>query len=535
MFSQLKIPAQLTSPRAGDPDAFRPRIELHPEDHAYRDSVTQYFEWNVTSDYLRLDGVLKQVYLINDHMDGVPAVTQWPISPGSIFTYRFTIPLDQSGTFWYHAHSGVARADGLYGGIVVHAPVPKTATRGRMARPLVLYEKEFLLLVGDWYHQPAEEVLAWFMSIESFGNEPVPDSLLLNGVGAFNCSMAVPARPVDCVQQEMDLTYLNVEAGMRYRLRVVNTGSLAGFTLSLENHLFRLLQVDNIDIEPQKPSSEVGILYPGQRIDILVEPSHNKALQSSLTIHLDEDCFNMPNLALTPIQTFLISHSDERDHSHSHSNPRSHGLINADIPPLDISRIPSSQEALSRLYQSRGLTPQTHVVYTKVEKLSIKHNIPYGFFNRTSWAPQCDPPLPLSILPKEEWDENQFSITTTSMNDSNADTVWVDLVVNNLDEGGHPFHLHGHHFYILRVHEASIGWGSFNPFETKNPSGLSDQDQHPDGYDFSHAMLRDTVYIPRRGYAIIRFQAKNPGVWMFHCHIVWHLASGMAMLVHVLD
>ena len=58
-------PSQLASPRVHDPDAFRPMIELHPEDHAHRDPIAQYFEWNVTSEYLRPDGVLKRVYLIN--------------------------------------------------------------------------------------------------------------------------------------------------------------------------------------------------------------------------------------------------------------------------------------------------------------------------------------------------------------------------------------------------------------------------------------------------------------------------------------
>ncbi|PLB48849.1 hypothetical protein P170DRAFT_455674 [Aspergillus steynii IBT 23096] len=561
VLSQPHIP-QLTSPGAHDPDVLRPKIELHPEDHVHRDPVTQYFEWTVTSDHLRPDGVLKQIYLINglfpgptieartgdtltinvtnnlqepvsihwhglhiqNSMDGVPAVTQQPISPGSTFTYHFTIPLDQSGTFWYHAHSGVMRADGLYGGLVVHAPAPKSTVRGLMARGQSVYEKELLILVGDWYHRPAEDVLAWFMSIESFGNEPAPDSLLINGVGAFNCSMAVPARPVNCVQQQMDLSYLDLELDKGYRLRVVNTGSLAGFTLSFENHLFQLLEVDSINTALQEPSLAAGILYPGQRMDILVEPSQNKNHQSSLTVHLDDECFNFPNPALTPVQRFFTSPSDENDFNSPHD------LTDISISTLDLSRIPSSQPTLSYLSQSRDLKPQVHVVYTKIQKLSINHNIPYGFFNHTSWAPQRDPPLPLNILPKEKWDQNQFSISTTPASDTNTEPVWVDLVVNNLDEGGHPFHLHGHHFYILRVHEASIGWGSFNPFE-KIPS--DSQNQHPDGYDFSRAMFRDTVYIPRRGHAVLRFRATNPGVWMFHCHIVWHLASGMAMLVHV--
>lgn len=50
-------------------------------------------------------------------------------------------------------------------------------------------------------------------------------------------------------------------------------------------------------------------------------------------------------------------------------------------------------------------------------------------------------------------------------------------------------------------------------------------------YNLSRAVLRDTVQIPTRGYAVLRFRAENPGVWLFHCHVLWHLANGMAMVV----
>lgn len=43
------------------------------------------------------------------------------------------------------------------------------------------------------------------------------------------------------------------------------------------------------------------------------------------------------------------------------------------------------------------------------------------------------------------------------------------------------------------------------------------------------------MYIPRRGHAVLRIRADNPGVWLFHCHLLWHLASGMAMLVEVMN
>jgi hypothetical protein len=304
-----------------DPDALRPMIKLHPEDHIFRAPTTQHLDWVVTSNYLRPDGVLKRVYCINGEdlfpchhrnlladrymtglfpgptiearsgdtlvislinrledesisihwhglhvkslffsrfgglqypvanylpgsMDGAAGVSQCPISPGSKFIYNLTIPENQSGTFWYHAHSGVARADGLYGGLVVHAPSLNLTVGDLMAGEERAnlrdnYSKDVLLLIGDWYHRPASQVLAWYMRAGSFGNEvssqidpvavltatqPVPDSLLINGVGHFNCSMAVPARPVDCVEHYVDLSYLDFDDGLSYRIRVVNTG-----------------------------------------------------------------------------------------------------------------------------------------------------------------------------------------------------------------------------------------------------------------------------------------------------------------------
>lgn len=158
-------------------------------------------------------------------------------------------------------------------------------------------------------------------------------------------------------------------------------------------------------------------------------------------------CLNLPNPALDPVQTFPISPSN-KDNTLKHTN--------TNIAPLDLSRIPSSQDSLFPLSQSQFhiLPPQTHIVYTKIQKLSIKHNIPLAFLNHTSWAPQRDPPVPLYLLPREKWDENQFSLTVVldkhieSNTDTNTNTttrpVWIDLIVNNLDEEGHPFHLVRH-------------------------------------------------------------------------------------------
>jgi FtsP/CotA-like multicopper oxidase with cupredoxin domain len=110
-------------------------------------------------------------------MDGVIGVTQCGIAPGNSSIYEFSISEEQSGTFWYHAHSAVQRADGLFGGLIVHRPVPPSAVRRMMNHRhvpdgiLYQYDRELLLLIGDWYHRPARDVLAWYMRAGSLANE----------------------------------------------------------------------------------------------------------------------------------------------------------------------------------------------------------------------------------------------------------------------------------------------------------------------------------------------------------------------------
>lgn len=51
--------------------------------------------------------------------------------------------------------------------------------------------------------------------------------------------------------------------------------------------------------------------------------------------------------------------------------------------------------------------------------------------------------------------------------------------------------------------------------------------------NFDAPPLKDTVIIPPGGYTILRFYANNPGIWMFHCHIEFHMQAGMTLLFRV--
>lgn len=85
----------------------------------------------------------------------------------------------------------------------------------------------------------------------------------------------------------------------------------------------------------------------------------------------------------------------------------------------------------------------------------------------------------------------------------------IEIVVNNNDPGKHPFHLHGHNFQV--VHRSEDDAGNYNPDTASDPPDIP--------------MRRDVVLAPPNGNVVIRFRADNPGIWLFHCHLEWHLVS----------
>ncbi|QPG98040.1 hypothetical protein C2857_007180 [Epichloe festucae Fl1] len=97
----------------------------------------------------------------------------------------------------------------------------------------------------------------------------------------------------------------------------------------------------------------------------------------------------------------------------------------------------------------------------------------------------------------------------------------IDMIVNvsnqSMDTMGHPLHLHGHKFWVL-----GSGTGSF-PY--------SNVEEAPDGVlNLRDPPFRDTTGLPAQGWTVIRFVTDNPGAWIFHCHLQWHIVSGMALV-----
>ena len=74
----------------------------------------------------------------------------------------------------------------------------------------------------------------------------------------------------------------------------------------------------------------------------------------------------------------------------------------------------------------------------------------------------------------------------------------------------HPIHLHGHDFFVL-----GSGGGTFSG----STSGLN----------FATPPRRDTATLPSDGWLALAFPANNPGAWLMHCHIAWHISEGLGV------
>lgn len=172
-----------------------------------------------------------------NEMDGPSMVTQCPIPPGASFTYDFAV--NQNGTYWYHCHTDYCYPDGYRQALIVHDPDAYFNSE---------YEEEFVVTLSDWYHDMMENLATTYMSLYNpTGAEPVPNAFLFNDTQ----NSSLPVKP--------NTTYL---------IRLINIGAFVGQYFYVEDHTFRIVEIDGVYTEP----TEADTLYisTAQRYSILL-------------------------------------------------------------------------------------------------------------------------------------------------------------------------------------------------------------------------------------------------------------------------
>ncbi|KAM7184643.1 Cupredoxin [Naviculisporaceae sp. PSN 640] len=401
----------------------------------------------------------------NTHMDGAAQVSQCAIQPGSSFTYNFTI--EQPGTYWYHSHTKGQYPDGLRAPLIIHDPESPFKH---------LYDEELVLTVSDWYHDQMPGLLNWFMSkANPTGAEPVPNSALLN--------------------ETQNLT-IPVEPGKTYLFRMINIGAFAGQYVWFEGHTVTIVEVDGIYTHPAE--AEMIYLSAAQRCSFLLTTRNSTTENFPIVASMDTTLFDqLPEDLNYNVTGWLVYDSKE-------PLPEP-AILYEDFDPFDdMKLIPWDNQTL--------LGEPDRVITLDVMMDNLGDGANYAFFNNITYVSPKVPSVYTALSAGELATNPAVYGEYTHPFVLEKDQI-VELVVNNLDSGRHPFHLHGRSFQA--VWRSEEGAGTFEGSDVTSES-------FPE-----IPMRRDTVVLFPEGNIVLRFKADNPGVWLFHCHLEWHVRSGL--------
>ncbi len=217
-------------------------------------------------------------------MDGVPGISYAGIAPGETFVYRF--PIKQSGTYWFHSHSGFQEPDGAYGAIVIE---PQGREPYRYDRDYVVQLTDKhphsgdrimrnLKMMPDYYNRQQQTVASFWADSKRDGVAATLDDRLMWG------QMRMMAADVEDVQgftglingkgPEQNWTGV-FNPGERVRLRLINSSAMTYFDVRLPGLKMTVVQADGNNVQPvQVDELRIGV---AETYDVIVQPKDDKA------------------------------------------------------------------------------------------------------------------------------------------------------------------------------------------------------------------------------------------------------------------
>ncbi|KAK2991654.1 hypothetical protein RJ640_023795 [Escallonia rubra] len=450
--------------------------------------------------------------------DGTASISQCVINPGENFVYRFKV--DKAGTFFYHGHYGMQRSAGLYGSLIVDVAEGK--------REPFHYDGEFSLLLSDWWHKDVHQQEVDLTS-KPFRWIGEPQTLLINGRGQYNCSLAArsgnSSLSTPCTlkgSEQYAPQILHVRPNKTYRLRVASTTALASLNLAIGNHSMIVVEADGNYLQPFS-TTDMDI-YSGETYSVLFttnqDPSKNYWISASVRGREPKTPQALTILNYSPTSASKFPPSpppvsprwDDYDHSKSFTN-KVLALMGSPKPPSHYHR------RISLLNTQNTINGYTRWAINNVS-LSLPTSpylgtIKFGLNNAFDHKNPPDNFSSLYEITKPPVNSNSTYGNGVYMLDFNTT---IDVILQNANalkanvSEIHPWHLHGHDFWVLGYGEGKFSTKDEAKFNLKNPP------------------LRNTAVIFPYGWTALRFVANNPGAWAFHCHIEPHLHMGMGVI-----
>jgi CopA family copper-resistance protein len=517
--------------------------------------------------------------LVPPGMDGVPYISFPPIAPATNFTYEF--PIRQAGTYWYHSHSELQEQKGLYGAIVIEPSHGHQRVRADRDYPVVL---------SDWTDEDPHAVQRelkrgseWY-AIEKGSAHSLLGAVRLGMLGDYLAGMLMRMPPMDISDVAYDRflangwteTFFDAKPGQTVRVRIIDGSSTTYFHLEFAGGPLSVVSADGQDVEPVElkrlligvaETYDVLVRIPGPGAWEFRATAHDGSAFASIWIgsgalrpapamprpniyramghpglaHIfsltpagamgmpdgavEAGTFDRPGMThmhhgeTTPAQAAhgtdhgygraTAGFGESHDHMHHAPGPE---VQPGTHEPAAAGRAEPIDEALrnSRRFGARfGILASDAA---SAERLADEGG------EERPWAPYeklrsavptafaADRPVrEIRLTLDGDMERYVWFLDNRALSETDHILVRrgeiVRFILINRTMMHHPMHLHGHFFRVL--------------------NGQGD-----------HAPLKHTVDVAPMSTTVIEFEADEFGDWFFHCHLLYHMHSGMARLVH---
>ncbi|MFI4957986.1 MAG: copper resistance system multicopper oxidase [Lysobacterales bacterium] len=454
-------------------------------------------------------------------MDGVPGLSFDGIAPSETFAYRFQVR--QSGTYWYHSHSGYQEQTGLYGPVVIEPAGPDRYPTDR----------DYVVMLSDWTDENPEHLYARLKKQSdyyNFAQPTVPD--FFRDVREKGLSQALAMRKMwnEMRMNPTDLgdvsgytyTYLMNGAapagnwtgifkpGEKIRLRFINGSSSSIFDVRIPGLKMTVIAADGQDVQPV-PVDEFRIAA-AETYDVIVEPQDDRAYtlfaQSS-----DRSGYARGMLAPRQGMSAGIPAMDRRvvlgmQDMMGAMPPAGHGGSHAAMAGMDQGgTAPTPVVRHARAEYGPGVDMHVDMPRTNLDDpgVGLRDNgrrvLTYADLHTIGGPIDAREPgreIELHLTGNME----RFMWSFDGVKFSDAKPIHFNtgerlrIVLVNDTMMNHPIHLHGM-------------WS-----ELENPDGQFQVRKH-------------TINVQPAQRITYAVSADNPGRWAYHCHMLYHMEAGM--------
>ena len=390
--------------------------------------------------------------------DGVNGITECALAPNDVKTYEFQAT--EYGTTWYHSHFSHQYGDGVVGTVIVNGPA--TAN----------YDEDLgVMPITDWYYQTAFQAASIaFQNGQAGLGPPVGDNILINGTaknaaggGAWN--------------------NVKIQAGKRYRLRLVNTAVDTNMVVNLDGHPFQVIATDFVPINPYNITHlQIGI---GQRYDVIITANQTAGNYWFRAV-ADGLCQSRNNREGRAVFTYQ---------GQTVADPTS----NSTAIPFTECVDPVTSPKIAKNVPSTTFAAQAKSLPVAFGPVAANGNTVLWTINGTSMI--IDPGKPTIKYVAETNNSFPQSYNVVEVPSTSASTwsYWVVQQAVGAPPLAHPIHLHGHDSYVL-----GAGDGQFNV------------STHFSQLRFTNPPRRDVTQLKKNGWLVLAYPTDNPGAVSNH-------------------